>query len=264
MASRRLLSRIYIAAAVAAVIASQAAATVRDFTLPSATDGRLLHLSDFSGKVVLINFWRTSCSDSRRESPKLVTLYEKYHDQGLEILGVSDDTSDSVGQIPTYLRQYGITWAIGLNDQGEFMRELRPVDMGGTPANILVTRSGEVTALGKDLNADTWAKLEAAVAHALAEPVPAHSAITQRELTAAPALSLPTYKGKQSSWRTSRASRWWSTSSTLKAAIGLAPLYPSCIATTRGGACRSSGSIYTTQMMRCGNALQSTEPNILS
>lgn len=194
MASRCLFSMLYFA--VALLSAFPAAATIRDFTLPSATDGRLLHLFDFSGKVVLINFWRTSCSDSRRESPKLVALYKKYHDQGLEILGVSDDTADSVAQIPTYLKQYGITWAIGLNDQGEFMRELRPVDMGGTPANFLVSRSGEVTTLGKDLNADTWAKLEAAVAHALAEPVPARSAISRRELTAAPALSLSDLQGK--------------------------------------------------------------------
>ena len=175
---------------------SSAGAPVKDFTLPSATDGRLIHLSDFSGKVVLINFWRTSCSDSRREAPKLVNLYKKYHNQGLEVFGVSDDTSDSVAQIPTYIKQYGITWPIGLNDQGEFMRELRPTDMGGTPANFLVSRGGEVVALGKDLNDQTWTKLEAAVARALAEPVPAHSAISQRELTAALPFSLPDLQGK--------------------------------------------------------------------
>jgi len=179
------------------ILSSPAAASVRDFTLPSATDGRLLHLSDFSGKVVLINFWRTSCSDSQRESPKLVALYKKYHDKGLEIFGVSDDTSDSVAQIPTYLKQYGITWAIGLNDQGEFMRELyQPVNPGGTPSNFIVSRSGEITALGKDLNEETWAKLEAAVTHALAEPAPAHSTIAKRDLAAAPPLSLPDLQGK--------------------------------------------------------------------
>ena len=176
---------------------SSAGTTVKDFTLPSATDSRLLHLADFSGKVVLINFWRTSCSDSRREAPKLVNLYRKYHDQGLAILGVSDDTSDSVAQIPSYLKQYGISWPIGLNDQGEFMRELyQPVNPGGTPSNFLVSRSGEVTALGKDLNEGSWAKLEAAVTRALAEPAPAHSAIAKRELTAAPPLSLPDLQGK--------------------------------------------------------------------
>ena len=170
---------------------------VKDFSLPSATDGRLVHLSDFSGKVVLINFWRTSCSDSRRESSKLVALYKKYHDKGLEIFGVSDDTSDSVGQIPGYLKQYGITWPIGLNDQGEFMRELyKPVDPGGTPSNFLVSRSGEVTALGKDLNDESWKKLETAVTRALAEPAPNRATIAPRELSAAPPLSLPNLHGK--------------------------------------------------------------------
>lgn len=168
----------------------------KDFTLPSATDARVVHLADFSGKVVLINFWRTSCSDSRREAPKLVNLYRKYHDQGFEILGVSDDTSDSVGQIPTYMKQYGINWPIGLNDQGEFMRELRPTDMGGTPANFLVSRGGEVTPLGKDLNDESWKKLESAVTRALGDPAPSHPTIAPRELSAAPPLSLPDLQGR--------------------------------------------------------------------
>jgi peroxiredoxin len=169
---------------------------VKDFTLPSALDGRLLHLADFSGKVVLINFWRTSCFDSRRESAKLVDLYKKYNAKGLEIFGVSDDTSDSVAQIPAYLKQYGITWPIGLNDQGEFMRELRPTDLGGTPANFLVSRTGEVTALGKDLNEASWQKLEAAVVRSLADPVPARPPMNRRELTTAPPLTLPDLQGK--------------------------------------------------------------------
>ena len=170
---------------------------VKDFTLPSATDGRLFHLADFSGKVVLINFWRTSCSDSKRESPKLVQLYKKYHDKGFEIFGISDDTSDSVGQIPAYLKQYGITWPIGLNDQGEFMRELyQPANMGGTPSNFLVSRSGEVSALGKDLNDESWQKLEAAVTHALTEPAPSSPRISPRALDLAPPLSLPDLQGR--------------------------------------------------------------------
>lgn len=177
--------------------ASFAGTPVKDFTLPSARDSRLIHLSDFSGKVVLINFWRTSCSDSRREAPKLVSLYRKYHDQGMEIVGVSDDTSDSVAQIPTYIKQYGITWPVGLNDQGEFMRELyKPVDPGGTPANFLVSRSGEVTSLGKDLNDDSWKKLENAVTRALADPAPSHPTIAPRELGAAPPLTLSDLQGK--------------------------------------------------------------------
>lgn len=187
---------------------SSAETLVKDFTLPSATDAKVLHLADFSGKVVLINFWRTSCSDSRRESPKLVALYKKYHDKGLEIFGVSDDTSDSVAQIPGYLKQYGITWAIGLNDQAEFMRELyKPNDMGGTPSNFIVSRSGQVTALGKDLNEETGEKLETAVVHALVDPAPSHPTISQRELTPAPQNTQFSAVTKLRKWRGSETTK---------------------------------------------------------
>jgi thiol-disulfide isomerase/thioredoxin len=60
----------------------------KDFTLPSATDNSLIYLSDYSGKVVLINWWRTSCPWSQKESPKLVELYKKYHDKDMVIIGV--------------------------------------------------------------------------------------------------------------------------------------------------------------------------------
>lgn len=183
--------------AVGVSTASFAGTPGKDFTLPSATDGRVLHLADFSGKAVLINFWRASCSDARRESPRLVGLYRRYHDKGFEIFGVSDDTSDSVAQIPAYLKQYGITWPIGLNDQGEFMREwYQPANIGGTPSNFIVSRSGEVTFLGMDLNEESWKKLESAVDRALADPAPSHPTISQLELIAAPPLSLPDLQGK--------------------------------------------------------------------
>jgi peroxiredoxin len=169
---------------------------VKDFSLPSATDGRLLHLADFSSKVVLINWWRTDCSDAKRESPRLVELYKKHHQKGFEILGVSDDNSKTVAQIPAYLKHYGITWPIGLNDQREFLRELRPRDMGGTPANYLVSRSGELTALGQDLNDASWLKLEEAVTRALAEPVPSSPQISRRALESAAPLSLPDLQGR--------------------------------------------------------------------
>ena len=103
---------------------------VKDFTLPSTTNSSLIHLSDYAGKVVLINWWRTSCTWSQAEAPKLVELYKKYHAQGLDIVGISDDNTGTVAQVPAYLKRYGITWPVGLNDQGEFMREVRPMGAG--------------------------------------------------------------------------------------------------------------------------------------
>ena len=54
-------------------------------------DGKSLSLSDIKGKVTIIDFWAAWCGPCRRENPNLVRIYEKYHDKGLEIIGVSLD-----------------------------------------------------------------------------------------------------------------------------------------------------------------------------
>ncbi|UNY98573.1 AhpC/TSA family protein [Zhouia spongiae] len=62
----------------------------------STTDinGDPLKLSDFKGKYLLIDFWASWCVPCRKGNPHLISLYKKYNDKGLEILGVSDDDSD--------------------------------------------------------------------------------------------------------------------------------------------------------------------------
>ena len=54
-------------------------------------DGRTVHLSDFPGKVVVLNFWATWCAPCRVETPWLVALYRQYQQRGLEIVGISMD-----------------------------------------------------------------------------------------------------------------------------------------------------------------------------
>ena len=178
------------------MVVSSAPVRATDFTLPSATDSSLIRLADHAGKVVLINWWRTDCAWSQQESPKLAALYAKYRDKGLVIIGISDDTAPTVGAIPAYLKRLNITWPVGLNDQGEFMREIRPKGRGETPGNYLVSRSGELTYLGLDRTDESWQKVEAAVERAIAEPAPAASPIATRALASAPALSLATLEGK--------------------------------------------------------------------
>ena len=184
----------------AGVAASGAAGLgpAKDFTVPAATDGSLIHLSESAGKVVLINWWRTDCAWSQRESPKLVGLYQRYRPKGLVILGISDDHGSTVGEIPAYLKRYNITWPVGLNDQGEFMREMivQPKERGSTPGNFIVTRSGEVMYLGLDRTDADWQKLENAIAAAVAEGPGKATPIQPRDLVPAPAFSLPDLQGK--------------------------------------------------------------------
>jgi len=177
--------------------------TIKDFTLASATDNSVIHLADYNGKVVLLNWWRTSCAWSQKESPKLVELYKQYHDKGLVILGISDDTADTVAQVPAYLKRHGITWPVGLNDQGEFQHEVVLQSKAGdraageTPGNYIVSRSGKLTYLGLDRSPEAWQTLVETIKRALDERAPAASPIAPRKLESAPPLELPDLQGKK-------------------------------------------------------------------
>jgi thiol-disulfide isomerase/thioredoxin len=53
--------------------------------------GQQLHLSEYRGKLVLLDFWATWCDPCREEIPHFVELQNKYRDQGLQIVGISMD-----------------------------------------------------------------------------------------------------------------------------------------------------------------------------
>lgn len=61
-----------------------------DFTMDD-PDGNPVSLSSFKGKVLLVDFWASWCGPCRRENPNVVRLYNKYHEKGFDILGVSLD-----------------------------------------------------------------------------------------------------------------------------------------------------------------------------
>ena len=72
---------------------SSIGAKAPEFSGPS-PDGTELALKDVMGKVTLIDFWAGWCRPCRAENPNIVAVYNKYHDKGLNVLGVSLDRTD--------------------------------------------------------------------------------------------------------------------------------------------------------------------------
>ncbi len=54
-------------------------------------NGEIRKLSDFEGKLVLLEFWSSNCIPCRKENPNLVKTYEKFNPKGFEIFAVSQD-----------------------------------------------------------------------------------------------------------------------------------------------------------------------------
>ena len=84
--------------------------TAPDFSLTT-VDGNFLSLSEYRGKVVLIDFWATWCPPCREEVPGFVDLYNRYHAKGLEIIGVSlDDGGPAV--VREFMKEYGVNYSV--------------------------------------------------------------------------------------------------------------------------------------------------------
>ena len=76
----------------------------------STTDinGKPIRLSDYKGKVVLLDFWASWCPPCEREVPNMKKVYKKYRDKGFEIIGVSlDNDSDDLRE---FIKETGIDW----------------------------------------------------------------------------------------------------------------------------------------------------------
>ena len=86
----------------------QAGQPMIDFTQNDA-NGNPVTLSELAqGKLLLVDFWASWCPDCRKANPGVVAAYQKYHDQGFDILGVSFDTNKEAWLAA--IEKDGLTW----------------------------------------------------------------------------------------------------------------------------------------------------------
>ena len=87
-----------------------------DFTLTT-IDGDRVRLSDYAGKVVLVNFWATWCAPCVIETPALVRLYHKYKRHGFAIIGVAVQSEDD--GVRDFVRRFDIPYAVARDASDE-------------------------------------------------------------------------------------------------------------------------------------------------
>jgi thiol-disulfide isomerase/thioredoxin len=117
-----------------------------DFHLRDVNDKRVA-LSDFKGKVVIVDFWGTWCPPCRKEVPHLVELYKRYHDKGLEIVGINyenDDGDAAAKLVRTYVKDQKIPYPCVLGDE-ETQKQVPQFE--GYPTTLFLDGTGKVRLL---------------------------------------------------------------------------------------------------------------------
>jgi peroxiredoxin len=114
-----------------------------DFTLES-VDGDQVSLSDFAGKkVVILDFWETTCDPCLKEMPHLVKLYEKYKDRGLEVLAVSLDDPENLSRVHSVVHDKGMdVFHVLLDPQTSVYSKYTPKN--DRPFTVVIAKNGAI------------------------------------------------------------------------------------------------------------------------
>ena len=124
-------------------------------------DGNSITLSQLAqGKLMLVDFWASWCPDCRKANPDVVAAYQKYHDQGFDVLGVSFDTNKEAWLAA--IEKDGLTWTHVSDLQGWSNAAGVLYSIAFIPQNALI-KDGMIVARnleGEDLTEEIGRQLE--------------------------------------------------------------------------------------------------------
>jgi len=100
------------------------------------------NVSDYRGKIVVLNFWATWCIPCREEMPLLVSIHRRYAAQGVVVIGASADDETTHHQIAPFIRKLKITFPIWTGATTAHMERL---GLGtGLPVTAFIDRDGQI------------------------------------------------------------------------------------------------------------------------
>ncbi len=127
--------------------------------------GQNFTTSALRGKVVLVNFWATSCVTCVEEMPKMVDAWKKYSPRGYDMVAVAM-SYDHPNLVADFTQKRALPFKVALDSDGAVAKGFGNVSV--TPTTFLLDRRGRIVKLY--LGEPDWAEFHALVEHALAEP----------------------------------------------------------------------------------------------
>jgi peroxiredoxin len=119
-------------------------------------EGQPIALDELRGKVVLVNFWATSCPGCIKEMPGMVETYNQYKDRGFEIVAVAM-RYDPPNYVANFVRTRQLPFPVALDVDGEHARAFGNVQL--TPTSFIIGKDGRI--LEQKLGELDFAKLKA-------------------------------------------------------------------------------------------------------
>lgn len=107
----------------------------------STLDGKQVALESLRGKVVLINFWATSCPGCVKEMPQIAETWRKYHKRGLEVVAVAM-SYDPPEYVRNYTRQNALPFTVALDADGKAAQAFNQVKL--TPTTFIIGKDGHI------------------------------------------------------------------------------------------------------------------------
>jgi thiol-disulfide isomerase/thioredoxin len=105
--------------------------------------GRTLRLSDYKGKVVLLNFWATWCPPCGAEMPDLIRMQREYRRKGLRVIGITYPPQE-ISEVRAFVRKLGVNYpvALGAKETKTLFDETETL-----PLTVVIDRKGNVREL---------------------------------------------------------------------------------------------------------------------